>query len=48
MKQTQLGMPHSEIQVELGWQSNWSDGWELGGGHQSNLILFEKTLSCST
>ena len=31
-KQAQLGVPHSEIQVELDWQPNWQDVWELGRG----------------
>ena len=30
--QAQLGVPHSEIQVELDWQPNWYDVWELDGG----------------
>ena len=31
-KQAKLGVPHSEIQVELDWQPNWYDVWELGRG----------------
>ena len=33
--QAQLGVPHSEIQVELDWQLNWSDVWEFVEGHRT-------------
>ena len=37
LKQAELGVPHSEIQVELNWQLNYQDVWKEGelGAHST-------------